>query len=580
MPAKPSGEIKTRIVNVPQKNGDIYVQERKTIYDVEKKYNKVLSSKIISKIPKGTDKMVPTRPKRTKDEIEMDNRIIVASRKRVGMMDIIDHIGKVSGIDEGVYRGTDLGTAQKILSIARFFLATDGHSLPLLSTWQFSHPLPYEDGFSEAIYGELFTKVGTDESLQQNYFAARCEGIIGKPVLAYDSTTQSTYSENQIEARYGYNKDGDGLKTIKLLTLYSIDTRQPVAFTKQPGNISDVTAITNALIQLSALGVSDAEIVTDNGYYSESNLANFFLSGFGFLTLVKTSLKWVKAEIDTHISDFDSMSSTCPYDTMTHGITISAMREFKKVRKYDNHNTGARKGDEETFTRRVYLHLYYNPTRKAESDAAFDNDLMELKRLLEAGEEGNFTETTHKKVARYLTVKRRAGITKVTFNEEACAEAKKYHGYFALVSNCEKDTFKALLTYRKREYVESCFHNLKRRTDGEKPRVWSADALRGRLFTQFVALCYYEYLSEEIRKMKLTLGVANGDPLHDTKKVLDLEKKLKHWLEESSIHTVLQWFDTVEGVSVSSKLAKKRWTTEVTQRDKLFLEKLGIGVTN
>ena len=46
--------------------------------------------------------------------------------------------------------------------------------------------------------------------------------------------------------------------------------------------------------------------------------------------------------------------------------------------------------------------------------------------------------------------------------------------------------------------------------------------------------------------MKLTPGVANGDSKHDTKKVLNLEMKLKHWLEESSIHTVLQWFDTVE----------------------------------
>ena len=42
MPAKPSGEIKTKIVHQPQKNGDIYVLERQTIYDPEKKYNKVL----------------------------------------------------------------------------------------------------------------------------------------------------------------------------------------------------------------------------------------------------------------------------------------------------------------------------------------------------------------------------------------------------------------------------------------------------------------------------------------------------------------------------------------------------------
>ena len=580
MPKKRSGEVKTVIVRQTQKNGDIYVHERQVIYNPNSKNNTIIDSKLIGKIPKGTNEMVPTRPKRTKEEKEADDQMIIASRNRVGMMQIIDHIGKASGIDKGVYDGVDLGTAQKILSIARFLLATDGHSLPLLNTWQFSHPLPYEDGLSEAIYGELFTRIGRDESLQQNFFASRCESIGSKAILAFDSTTQSTYSENQIEARYGYNKDGDGLKTIKLLTLYSIDTRQPLVFTKQPGNISDVTAIANALTQLSALGVRDAEIVTDNGYYSENNMVEFFLSGFDFVTLVKTSIKWVKAEIDAHISDFGSMSSVCPYDTMTHGITVNTMRTFKKVRKYDNHSTGAKKGDEETFTKRVYLHLYYNPSRKAGNDATFENDLMELKRIVEAGEEGKLSETALKKVDKYLLVRRRAGTVKVTFNEEACAGTKKYHGYFALVSNCEKEPFGCLLIYRKREYIESCFRDLKRRSDGEKPRVWSADALRGRLFTQFVSLCYHEYLSEEIRKMKLTLGICNGDPLHDIKKVLDLEKKLKHWLEESSIHTVLQWFDTVEGVKVSSKLSKKRWTTEITSRDRLFLEKLGVGKFN
>jgi len=87
---------------------------------------------------------------------------------------------------------------------------------------------------------------------------------------------------------------------------------------------------------------------------------------------------------------------------------------------------------------------------------------------------------------------------------------------------------------------------------------------------------YFEYFSEELRQMKLSLGIPNGDPQHDTKKNLDLEKKLKHWLEDSSVHTVLQWFDVVEGVEISPKLTPKRWATEITQRDRLFLDKLGI----
>ena len=61
MPAKPSGEVKTSIVRSQQKNGDIYLLERKTIYDPEKKYNRVLESKLIGKIPKGQETPVPTR---------------------------------------------------------------------------------------------------------------------------------------------------------------------------------------------------------------------------------------------------------------------------------------------------------------------------------------------------------------------------------------------------------------------------------------------------------------------------------------------------------------------------------------
>ena len=72
--------------------------------------------------------------------------------------------------------------------------------------------------------------------------------------IAYDSSTISTYSERQNEARFGFNKAKDGLKTIKLLTLYSTESRQPLAFTKQPENLPDVITIENALTQLSVMG--------------------------------------------------------------------------------------------------------------------------------------------------------------------------------------------------------------------------------------------------------------------------------------------------------------------------------------
>lgn len=545
---------------------------------------------MLSKIPKGTEISVPTRPKRTqkpKKSVIVSSELaekhlssahqISASRNRVGMMNIIDHIGKTSGIDSAIYANADSGTAQKIISLARYLFAADGQSLPGIATWQYNHPLPYSEGISEEIYHRLFKDVGLDESLQQNYFKCRCEALNNGSGIAYDSTTFSTYSENQLEARYGFNKAGDGLKTVKYVALYSIDNRQPIAFTKQPGDLPDMLAVENALNQLLALGVSDAEIITDNGYYSEQNISQMYQAHFDFITLAKTGLKWIKSQIDSHQKDLDRLSSVCPYDPTTRGITVKLMRDFTKIRKYANKKTGAGKGEEETFTRRVYLHIYCNATRKVDEDQAFERELLALKNRLEDGTPvGDLNDAAQKKVKKYLIIRNWGKKTVISFNEKACAEAKQYHGYFTLVSSKEKETFEALSKYRKREHIEGYFRSSKQHADSMRTRVWDADTLRGRMFVQFIALCYYEYYSETVRKMKLSLGVSNGNHDHDLKVNLDQEKKLKSWLDNTPIYLQLQWFDAIEGVEISSALQTKRWTTEITKRDNMFIEKLGL----
>lgn len=577
MPAKPSGKIKTALVNVTQKNGDIYVMERQSIYDSEKKYNRIISSKLIAKIPKGGKDPVPTRPKRPKgSKVDQKPKRLSASRMHVGMMDIIQHIGSVSGIDDAVYASTDTGTAQKIISLARYLLATNGQTFPGIQTWQFNHPLPYAGGISEDVYHDLFVDIGFDEPLQQNFFRERCSKLGEHDAIAYDSSTISTYSERQNEARYGYNKASDGLKTIKLLTLYSIESRQPVAFTKQSGNLPDVITIENALAQLSVLGVRSAEVLTDNGYYSESNLSEMLQKGFGFVTLVKTSIKWVRTELDSHMDDFHTVSSTCPFDTSTHGITVMLMHDFKKTRKSASHKNGARKGSVETFRRRVYLHIYFNAARQAEERTAFETDLMELKTLLENGlDAGELPEQSRKKIRKYMSIRTWGEKTTVSFNDKACREAYKYHGYFVLVSNREKDCFECLRKYRRRETIESFFEAGKQHADGTRIRVWGTDTLRGRMFVQFVALCYYEYFGEQIRQIRSSLGKQRPNDTR-TKKIIEAEEKLRNWMENTPLYLQLQWFDAIEEVKVSSELHAKRWSTEITSRDRLYLEKLGV----
>lgn len=89
--------------------------------------------------------------------------------------------------------------------------------------------------------------------------------------------------------------------------------------------------------------------------------------------------------------------------------------------------------------------------------------------------------------------------------EKAIAAKKKHHRHFALVSNREKDPFECLRKYRRRENIEFFFEAGKQKKDGARTRVWSSGCLMGRMFVQFLALCYYEYLNEQLRQLKQSL---------------------------------------------------------------------------
>ena len=186
-----------------------------------------------------------------------------------------------------------------------------------------------------------------------------------------------------------------------------------------------------------------------------------------------------------------------------------------------------------------------------------------------------FTKSAQRKIERYLVCskKGRGGQLKVGFNDKAIVEARKYFGYFTLVSNQAMDTFTALEDYRLREKIEEIFAVVKGGLDGARPRTWHPDNLRGRQFVQFVSLGYHCFLTKKIKEMRAKLG-KNGSG--KTKALVDLENKLDKWLEQRSLAQILDWFDCIETTQVRTVMGNYRWSTESVARDRLFLEYLGV----
>lgn len=568
-----TGKTHNGQVRVTQKNGDVYVYERVTAYNPDTMKTYTVKKTLIGKIPFGQNEMIPTRPKKKSLKGSPDVETVVqASRTRVGATDILKWVGEESGITEHLHSSFPEGDAQKIETVAQYFVATDGRTIPHLEKWQFEHETPYRDGMSEDCCGRLFEDLAMNESGIQSYFSHRFSSCGTKrPIIALDTTSVDTYSANQYEFRYGFSKETGRLPSQKQLTIMAVENLQPIAFEQQPSNIPDAISIRNAIMRMQALGDVKPLVVTDNGFYSEDNCTLFVKYGISFLSRMSVKTGWIKEQFKTVQKNIHSYSNKCPFDSDTYGMTVKAEHVYNLVRERTRGKFKA--GDTQQVTKNMYLHFFFSDSRGVSERAIFTQEIDDLINSVKSGTE----LTTHgeRMVERYLIISKddAGNVTDVQPNNDAINEHWEELGFFVLVSNSEKDTFDALKYYRWRNRIENLYEIQKNTADGKRPRVWSPARLRGRQFVQFISASYYCFLSHRINELKQSLGQDDGVK---SASEIKLEKSLLKWLNNVSISQMLEWFDAVTLQQIKSPYASKRITSETTKRDELFLRKLGI----
>ncbi|MEA1962198.1 MAG: transposase [Bacillota bacterium] len=115
---------------------------------------------------------------------------------------------------------------------------------------------------------------------------------------AYDTTFIPSYSKCLRQVRYGVNKDYEPLPQINIAMLFGEQSNLPFYYRKLVGNISDVKTVQHLLTDMDFLGYNKVKLVMDRGFYSEANINNLYKNHLKFLIVTKTSLSFVKSELD------------------------------------------------------------------------------------------------------------------------------------------------------------------------------------------------------------------------------------------------------------------------------------------
>ena len=479
-----------------KRSGITYAYENKAWWDKEKKQSRS-KRRLIGRLDEMTGEIVPTDGRCRKDKTkEVSSAVkpgpVPFSESRhlfYGATYLLESFSDNIGLTE------DLRTCfpedyREVLSIAFYLILEDNNPLYRFEKWHLTHKHPYGKDIYSPRSSELFSRI-TDSQIQK-FFTLQARRHIEDEYWAYDSTSISSYSETLKQVQYGKNKEDDRLPQINLLLVFGEKSGLPFYYRKLSGNIPDSKTVKKLLEDLDIFGIGKAKFVMDRGFYSEANINGLYREHVKFLVGVKLSLSFIRKNLDAVYNDI-RMFTNFDSSTNSYGYTVCTEWDYTQERPY--------KRDTLKEKRRIYIHYYYSIDKGAEDESAFDKRIACLYRELVQDQR----EEPHQKAyTEFFEVKKtpKRGIT-VTYKEKTIREARKYLGYFALITNEKMDAFTALHLYRMKDVVEKAFGNIKERLNMRRLLVSSERGLDGKIFTEFVALILVSHLDHRMHEADL-----------------------------------------------------------------------------
>lgn len=485
------------VTQTDKRTGITYAYETQYYWDKEKQQSRAKRI-CVGKVDPASGEIIPTRGRAKKQNVKSTATTSCktgpkpfAETKHLyyGATYLFDKLAEELGLTADL-KLCFPDSYKKLLSIAYYLILEDNNPLYRFEKWNFTHKHPYGEDITSPRSSEFFASI-TDEQVNK-FFRLQGKRRVEEEYWAYDSTSISSYSETLAQVQYGKNKEDDKLPQLNLLLVFGEESGLPFYYRKLAGNIPDSKTVKHLLEDLDILGFGKTKFVMDRGFYSEDNINGLYREHVKFLVGAKLSLKFIKNNLDNVYDDIRMFNN---YDDSiaTYGYTVPVEWNYTQDRPY--------KGDVIKDKRRMYIHYYYSIEKGADDEQAFDKRITSLcNELLE----GNLVESHKSAYEQFFEVKTtpKRG-RQVYYKEDAIKEARKYLGYFALITNETMDAFTALHLYRMKDVVEKAFGNIKERLNMRRLLVSSEKGLDGKIFTEFVALILISHLDHKMKKKGL-----------------------------------------------------------------------------
>lgn len=290
-----------------------------------------------------------------------------------------------------------------------------------------------------------FLKILGEEEIQRAFFKKYLpEFSNARNGIIIDATSLPNQIHNPLTA---WGRSGEEIDMqMRFLLVVDKEKSSPLFFRCLPGNIVDVSTLSNTIDELKKYGIKNTCVYADAGFFSEDNITELYKNQIDFMMRLPAGRTIFKELMETELTGLESGRNMVRYGK--RGLFIKQ----RKISIFGGHE--------------AYAHVVLDPQRKGRETSRLVTDVIEDK----------------------------------TLSDEEIDYQIQTSGIMVVISSFNLSKEEVVPAYYVRQTAEVLFGFSKDDLDILPLRVHDEQAIRGFLFLQFITLIAFTQLKKKFGK--------------------------------------------------------------------------------